>query len=135
MTKRSKLTKCSILVLVFLTVPLLLLAEDGGKSDNSPRDSSPLQTSSGQEKPNPYANADISIKVISSANNTYGYDILVYGRPLVHQPNIPGLPGNEGFTTKKRAKTVAEYVVKKIRNNEMPPTVAIEDLNTMGVLK
>jgi hypothetical protein len=45
------------------------------------------------------------------------------------------LPGNEGFTTKKRARTVAEFVVKKIRNNEMPPTVAIEDLNSMGVLK
>ena len=53
----------------------------------------------------------------------------------MHQQNIPGLPGNEGFTTKERAKIVAEFVVKKIRNNEMPPTVTIEDLNNMGVLK
>ena len=53
----------------------------------------------------------------------------------MHQPNIPGLPGNEGFTTKERAQTVAEFVVKKIRKNEMPPTVSIEDLNKMGVLK
>ena len=43
--------------------------------------------------------------------------------------------GNEGFTTKEQAQTVAEFVVKKIRNNEMPPTVTIEDLNAMGVLK
>ncbi len=88
-----------------------------------------------KEQKNPYANAEITIKIIPSANNTFGYDILLYGRPLVHQPNIPGLPGNEGFTTKERAQTVAEFVVKKIRNNEMPPTVTIEDLNTMGVLK
>ena len=53
----------------------------------------------------------------------------------MHQPNIPGLPGNEGFTTKERTQTVAEFVKKKIRNNEMPPTVTIEDLNNMGVLK
>ena len=88
-----------------------------------------------RQQKNPYANAEITIKIIPSANNTFGYDILLYGRPLVHQPNIPGLPGNEGFTTKERAQTVAEFVVKKIRNNEMPPTVTIEDLNNMGVLK
>ena len=88
-----------------------------------------------KQQNNPYANAEITIKIIASANNTFGYDILIYGRPLVHQPNIPGLPGNEGFTTKERAQTVAEFVVQKIRNNEMPPTVTMEDLNTTGVLK
>jgi hypothetical protein len=88
-----------------------------------------------KQQKSPYANADITIKIIPSANNTFGYDILLYGRPLVHQPNIPGLPGTEGFTTKEKAQTVAEFVVKKIRNNEMPPTVTAEDLNAMGVLK
>jgi hypothetical protein len=84
---------------------------------------------------NPYVNAEITTKIIPSANNTFGYDILLYGRPLVHQPHIPGLPGNEGFSTQGRAQTVAEFVVEKIRKNEMPPTVNIEDLNRMGVLK
>jgi hypothetical protein len=96
------------------------------------------EKSSGKEvtqQKNPYANAEITTKIMPSANNTFGYDILLYGRPLVHQPNIPGLPGNEGFSAKERAQTVAEFVVKKIRKNEMPPTVTIEDLNRMGVLK
>jgi hypothetical protein len=88
-----------------------------------------------KEQKNPYANVEIIIKIIPAAKKTFGYDILLYGRPLVHQPNIPGLPGNEGFTTKERAQKVAEFAVKKIRNNEMPPTVTIEDLNNMGVLK
>ena len=88
-----------------------------------------------EKQNNPYANAEISIKIIPSANSTFGYDILLYGRPLVHQSNIPGLPGNEGFSTKEGAQTVAEFVVKKIRNKVMPPTVTIEDLNNMGVLK
>jgi hypothetical protein len=88
-----------------------------------------------KQQENPYTNAEITIKIIPSANNTFGYDILLYGRPMVHQPNIPGLPGNEGFTTKEKAQAVAEFVVKKIRNNEMPPTVTIEDLNNMSVLK
>jgi hypothetical protein len=84
---------------------------------------------------NPYADAEITTKIIPSTNNTFGYDILLYGKPLVHQRHIPGLPGNEGFSTKERAQTVAEFVVKKIRKNEMPPTLTIEDLNHMDVLK
>ena len=57
------------------------------------------------------------------------------GKPLVHQPSIPAIPGNDGFTTKGRAQKVANFVVKKIRNNEMPPTVTIDDLNKLDVLK
>jgi hypothetical protein len=90
---------------------------------------------SADEQKNPYASAELTIKIIPSTKNTFGYDILLYGRPLVHQPTIPGLPGNEGFTTKERAQKVAEFVLKRIKNNEMPPTVTIEDLNNMGVLK
>jgi protein involved in ribonucleotide reduction len=88
-----------------------------------------------KEQKNPYANAQISIKIIPSANKTFGYEILLNGKPLVRQLNIPALPGNDGFATKERAQKVADFVVKKIQNNEIPPTVTIEDLNKMGVLK
>ena len=100
--------------------------EDAGKQE--------VKKEVNQQK-NPYANAQITIKIIPSVKKTFGYDILLQGKPLVHQPNIPGLPGNEGFTTKERARKVAEFVVKKIRNNEMPPMVTIDNLNNMGVLK
>jgi outer membrane biosynthesis protein TonB len=87
-----------------------------------------------KEQKNPYASAKISIKITPSTKKTFGYDILLNGKPLMHQPNIPGLPGNEGFTTRERAQKVAEFVVKKIRKNEMPPMVTIDDLNNMGVI-
>jgi hypothetical protein len=96
---------------------------------------SPTAIQEVKQRENPYAKAEIITKIVPSANDTFGYDILLNGRPFVHQPNIPGLPGNEGFATKERAQTVAEFVIKKIRNNEVPPTVTIEDLNSMGVLK
>ena len=88
-----------------------------------------------KQQNNPYANSEITIKTIPSIKKTFGYDILLQGKPFVHQPNIPALPGNKGFTTKERAQKVAEFVVKKIRKNEMPPTVTSDDLNNMGVLK
>jgi hypothetical protein len=88
-----------------------------------------------KQQKNPYASAELTLKIIPSVKNTFGYDILKDGKPLIHQPNIPGLPGNEGFTTKERAQKVAEFVLQKIMRNEMPPTVTNEDLNAMGVLK
>ena len=36
---------------------------------------------------------------------------------------------------KAEAQKVADFVVKKIKNTEMPPTVTMEDLNRMNVLK
>ena len=133
---RKKYAFILTVLVVVIALPLLALAVEGGGNDKAPKDVSPQKEAlPEQEKPNPYKDADISIKIIPSVNKTYGYDILLYKRPLVHQPSIPGLPGNEGFGTKEKAQKVAEFVVKKIRNNEMPPTVSIEDLNKMGVLK
>jgi len=83
---------------------------------------------------NPYRDAEISAVIISSENNTFGYDIYVHGSVLVHQPSRPGLPGNAGFATEEAAMKVAELVIKKIRNNELPPTVTIEELRELGVL-
>lgn len=88
-----------------------------------------------KQQQNPYADAKTSIMIIPSLNNTFGYDILIHDRLLVHQLNIPALPGNDGFKTKEQAQKVAKFVLKKIRKNEMPPTVTIEDLKKMGVLE
>jgi hypothetical protein len=84
---------------------------------------------------NPYAKAVITTKIIPSLNGTFGYDILSDEKLLVHQPCVPGLPGSEGFATKEAAQTVADFVVKKIRKNEMPPTVTMENLKALGALK
>ena len=88
-----------------------------------------------QQQNNPYAKAEITIKIIPSINKTFGYDIFINGQRVIHQPHIPAVPGNKGFTTKAKAQKVAEFVVKKIRNNDMPPAVTIDDLKKKGVLK
>lgn len=77
---------------------------------------------------------DLTSKIIPSINKTFGYDIFRNGKLLIHQPNVPGRPGNEGFRTKGKAQAVAEFVMKKIANNVMPPTVTLDDLEKMNVL-
>jgi len=82
----------------------------------------------------PYRNADLRVEIIPVLNNTYGYNILMNGRILIHQPHIPALPGNEGFMKKEDAQTVAEFLIHKIRQNIFPPSVSVEELDSLGVL-
>jgi len=52
---------------------------------------------------------------------------------LISQKSIPALPGNDGFKEQAQAMQVAELVMQKIRNGEMPPTVTVEELNALGI--
>jgi hypothetical protein len=65
--------KCFLLLLLTVAVPLF--AEDSVKTADFLKDSFPQSTV--KEKPNPYADADISVKIMPSANRTYGYGILI----------------------------------------------------------
>ncbi len=75
----------------------------------------------------------ITYRVIPLPDRTFGYDIFVNGKRLIHQPHIPALPGKTGFSTKEKAGKVAEFVVRKIRRHEIPPTVTVDDLRKMKV--
>lgn len=79
-------------------------------------------------------NAGYTYTIIQASNNTWGYDIKAGKKVLIHQPVIPGLPGNEGFKTKSDAEKVARLVIGKIKKGELPPCVTIEELKKLKVL-
>jgi hypothetical protein len=70
----------------------------------------------------------IEVEVRESGYGGFGYDIRVNDKLVVHQPNVPALPGNNGFPTRKSAEQVAALVVQKIRNSEMPPSVTTDEV-------
>ncbi len=72
-------------------------------------------------------------KIISSPNNTFGYDIYANGKPMIHQPTPPGMSGNNGFKKKLDAEKVAKFVIAKMKKGEMPPTVTVDDLKKLSV--
>ena len=78
-------------------------------------------------------NQRLTYQLIASAGNTYGYDILQNSHKLIHQPSKPGLPGNRGFTRKVDAVKVAKLVISKIKNNQMPPTVSKQEMDSLKV--
>lgn len=83
---------------------------------------------------NPFLKGDLKAHIIINEDNTYGYQILYNGSPILYQPNIPSMPGKAGFKTKKNALKVCLLVISKIRNNQMPPTITIQELDSLKVL-
>lgn len=82
-----------------------------------------------------YANTKLTYKIIDAPKQTYGYDVFADGRLMIHQPSVPALPGNEGFKTKEDTTKVAALVIGKIRKGEMPPTVSIDEMKKLKVIK
>jgi hypothetical protein len=85
--------------------------------------------------PDNNVNSQFMYKIISSAANTFGYDVYRNGNLLIHQPTIPGMGGVNGFKTKQDAKRVAELVLMKIKKGEIPPSITEEDLKFLKVKK
>ena len=77
----------------------------------------------------------LTYKIIDAPNNTFCYDVFADGKLMIHQTSVPGLSGNEGFKTKGNAEKVAQLVINKIKKGEMPPTVSIDEMKKINVIK
>jgi hypothetical protein len=82
-----------------------------------------------------YANSKLTYKIIDTPKHTFCYDVFADDRLMIHQTSAPALPGNEGFKTREDATKVALLVIEKIKKGEMPPTVSIDELKSLNVIK
>ena len=71
---------------------------------------------------------DFTYRIVNSTHNTFGYAIYNGSKMMIHQPTIPGMPGNDGFKTQQQASKTAELVITKMKKGEMPPTITAEEL-------
>ena len=82
-----------------------------------------------------HANIKLTYKVIDAPKHRYGYDVFGDGKLMIHQTSIPAIPGNEGFKAKEDATKVALLVIEKIKKGDMPPTISIDEMKTLNVIK
>lgn len=81
----------------------------------------------------------ITVKIFqlkdSSGNSLqeWGYDIFLHDKLMIHQPNIPAVPGNHGFASEDEANKVAGLAAYKIRNHVIPPTISTDELDSLGI--
>lgn len=91
-------------------------------------------------KDKPYEKAEIEIKVFRNDSTPdsllggYGYNIYLLKGLYVHQPHIPAVNGNRGFKSAEDAEKIGALTVYKIRNNIMPPSITVSELDSLGVL-
>ena len=85
---------------------------------------------------NPYVDAAIAVKTFAndSAPKGFGYDVYIDSALYVHQPHIPAVPGNRGFSSEQFARKTGEFVAWKIRNNILPPSLSEKELDSLKVL-
>lgn len=76
----------------------------------------------------------LSFQVIDAPNKTFGYQILVDGKALIHQTSIPAVPGIEGFKTAAQAEKVALFLIEKMKKSDVLPAVSSDELKQLGVL-
>ena len=75
----------------------------------------------------------LTVETMNSENG-WGYNILKDGKPFIRQANIPSIPGNKGFDSEEKAKTVGNFILFKIQNGIMPPSTNRTELDSLGVL-
>jgi len=68
-----------------------------------------------------------------SGSKGWGYDIYINGTKYIHQPHMPAINGEEGFKSKEDAVKTAELIARKINNNMMPPSISVNELDSLGV--
>lgn len=62
-----------------------------------------------------------------------GYDIYNGNKRMIHQVNIPGEPGNDGFVNREEAEKVAQLVITKLQSASGFPTILREELDSLGI--
>lgn len=49
-------------------------------------------------------------------DNSWGYDIYKDNKLFIHQPNIPAIEGELGFSSEEKAKLTAHLIIQKLKN-------------------
>jgi hypothetical protein len=75
------------------------------------------------------------VELIYTENVGWGYDIYEGESLRIHQPHIPAVQGVHGFDTEAQAKEVANHICAKMNAGISPPTITIDEMRQMGVLK
>jgi len=144
--------RCKVRTLALYFLVLLLIASCSGPEPKQPENAivdsliSPTTSTDQQEIPAPTSEAgpaselpsgksDFSIEIFENKDGTggFGYDLLNGGKVTIHQPHIPAVSGTSGFATKADAEKVGSLMLLKIQKGIMPPTISIEELDSLGI--
>jgi hypothetical protein len=71
---------------------------------------------------------------ITKGDEGFGYDIMVNDKVYIRQKQIPSVSGIKGFKTEHDAQEIAKLVVYKLRNDIVPPSVTVQELDSLKIV-
>jgi len=115
---------------------LALLALTSCVESHAPKEdipATPKNSVTVEKRDTEVVSGELSLKVTESDNAGYGFEILQGANTLIIQPHIPAIQGIKGFETDQQASIVGNYMIYKINNGIMPPSISIQDLDSLGI--
>jgi len=112
--------------LAFLVIGLLLFSCSEGKKEvvidyNTSKDSGANNESG------------FKVSIVEYGPDQYGYQILENGKLLIDQQHIPAVQGLIKFKSREEALRLGNHVKDLIEKGIMPPTVSINDLDSLYI--
>lgn len=101
----------------------------------SPQFATPSKVTPAQFSKSQNENTRLTYIIIDAPDHTFGYNVYMERKLVIHQSAIPGVAGTKGFKTKKNAAAIAQLVIGKMQNGEMPPAVSINEMKKLNVIK
>ena len=113
---------------------ILLSACNGADEEVAP----PAGAEANESVSNPVVGAQtdslpMSAEVYELDSLGFGFRILQGETPMIDQPHIPAVSGMNGFASAADAQKVAELMMYKINNGIMPPSITIEELDSLQI--
>lgn len=135
----SRITNYSFSVLLFSACCFITSCSSDSK--NAPEEQLPETREFIPAHDPPSLSGEISVKTfevkdtLSGKSLGWGYDICIDGETRIHQPILPGVSGNQSFSSEEKAKITGEYAAKKMKNSGGLPTLTINELDSLGITK
>jgi hypothetical protein len=76
---------------------------------------------------------EVSSVSVFPVDRGFGYDILMNGKPYIHQPYIPAVQGNQVFATVEDAQKTGALVNYKINKKINPPSISVKELDSLKI--
>ena len=111
--------------------PILLLIACTEKEVEPNHSTQKKQTT---QSKNESSRSKYSYKVIFEEENGWGYQIFNGPKMLINQMHIPAIQGLQSFSSEKKAKTTAIYILNQVEQGHFPPTITKEILDSLDVL-
>lgn len=86
-----------------------------------------------KELPHPIQEAEIIVKTFPTKKG-WGYNITIDGTEYISQTHKSAAGGDQGFSTQEDARKVGNLAAEKIRQGLFPPSISVEELDSLGIM-